>query len=781
MKRVVLALTLAWGLGGFVRAEDPVYFADARLKEKVELDLWLWDPTPSDMLGLTSLKAASWGITDLTGLEYATNLSELELHFNQVSDLSPLAGLTELQRLVLNNNQISDISALAGLTNLTHLDVHDNDIGDISPLAGLTNLRTLVIRLNPISDLAPLAGLTSLQDLDAHMLEVSDVAPLAGLTDLQRLVLQFNRISDVSPLAGLTGLRELNLRYNRISDLWPLTGLVNLEDLSLRSNQISDIAPLTGMKGLRLLDLEGNLDLNQEAYCRHLYAIVGNGTSVQYSLSRGIPTGVVARDHGAQGRVDVTWNAVCQGPLYEVYYRVYRSMPPADPKTAVSAWQTSLSFTDTSVEPDVRYAYWVRTATSGTGDNPSDFSNPADTSAPQQPMLTLSSTAGGSVTVPGEGSFPVDGRLISVMARPIDPSLYFFAGWSGTAVDAGKVSALAQSSTLVTVDADYTLRAHFATFMEALYVDDDAPSDPGPRVTVTSDPQENGTALHPFDKIQEAIEVATKGATIFVRPGVYRENLDLLGKNVHVTGLDPNGGPFPVIEGNDTGPVVSFTSNEDPNCLLTGLVISAGRGQRAGAIVCLGSSPTLANCLIVGNRAAGHAGAAVYCQESHAWFENCTIADNVGGPQGGAIVLDRSPVTLHNSVVWANTPQAIVPDANSSPSITYCALAGGWPDEGNIDVDPLFAHPGYWADPDRLKAEVDPNRPDAVWVPGDYHLRSRTGRWEPQTQTWVQDEVTSGAIDAGDPASPVDAEPAPHGDAINLGAYGGTAQASLGQ
>jgi hypothetical protein len=775
MRRVFCALMLAVGLccpaGGQDPVYDgPVYFADAQLKEVVERDLWTWDPTPADMLGLTSLKATMGEISDLTGLEYATNLTELELHFNHISDISPLAGLTELRRLVINNNLIDDISALAGLTNLRHLDVHDNLISDISVLSGLTKLQTLVIRLNALGDLSPLAALTDLEDLDAHMTDVSDVSPLAGLTSLKRLILQFNHISDLSGLAGLTELRELNLRYNRISDVSPLAGLSDLEDLNLLSNEIRDIAPLTTMTSLKRLNLEGNPNLEQEAYRHHLYTIVDNGTSVQYSAHTRVPTGVVVKDYTSQGWIEVNWNEVCQGPLYDVYYRVYRSIPPDDLKTPVSEWQTSLSFSDTSIEPGVSYAYWVRTATSSQGDDASDYGGPGDASGSHGPVLMLSSTAGGSVTVPGEGTFPVNGRTITVTATPIDSSLFFFAGWTGSAVDAGQVSHPAQSSTLVTVDSDSTLRAHFMSFMDVLYVDDDA----------SHGPQENGTALHPFDRIQEAIEAASKGATIVVRPGIYRENIDLLGKNVHLTGLDPNGSPLPIIEGLASGPVVSFTRGEDPNCTLTGLVITSGKSRQTGAIACVGSSPTLTNCLIVGNRATDGNGAAIHCQNSQARFVNCTIADNVGDPQGAAIVLVNSPVTMSNSIVWDNTPSQIVLRGDSGPSIVYSSVAGGWPDAGNLEAEPLFAYPGYWADPDYLKTQVDPSRPDAVWVGGDYHLKSRTGRWDPQIRAWVQDSVTSPCIDAGDPAAPVGDEPPPHGHIINLGAYGGTNQASKG-
>jgi hypothetical protein len=40
------------------------------------------------------------------------------------------------------------------------------------------------------------------------------------------------------------------------------------------------------------------------------------------------------------------------------------------------------------------------------------------------------------------------------------------------------------------------------------------------------------------------------------------------------------------------------------------------------------------------------------------------------------------------------------------------------------------------------------------------------------------DEVTSPCIDVGDPMSPIGLEPFPNGGVVNMGAYGGTAEAS---
>jgi len=104
-KRTTLIILWALVVHGPIHAEEPVYFA-------VEQTLGVTDPTASDMLGLTNLYASWRGISDLTGLEYATNLTWLDLNHNQISDLSPLAGLTNLTQLGLWSNQISDLSPL---------------------------------------------------------------------------------------------------------------------------------------------------------------------------------------------------------------------------------------------------------------------------------------------------------------------------------------------------------------------------------------------------------------------------------------------------------------------------------------------------------------------------------------------------------------------------------------------------------------------------------------------------------------------------------------------
>ncbi len=145
--------------------------------------------TRADMAntGFTSLAANDREITNITGLEYATNLTELVLNGNNISDISALSGLTALTDLNLSDNNISDISVLSKLTALTRLDLSDNNISDISVLSKLTALTWLDLHGNKISNLDALVGLINLQILQLHSNRITDIGEFRKLTVLTSL------------------------------------------------------------------------------------------------------------------------------------------------------------------------------------------------------------------------------------------------------------------------------------------------------------------------------------------------------------------------------------------------------------------------------------------------------------------------------------------------------------------------------------------------------------------------------------------------------------------
>ena len=234
-----------------------------------------------------------------------------------------------------------------------------------------------------------------------------------------------------------------------------------------------------------------------------------------------------------------------------------------------------------------------------------------------------------------------------------------------------------------------------------------------------------------------------------------------------------------IIRDNSTRAVGGGVSCWHGSLTMIHCTIMGNMAQKCGAGVYVGrASATLTNCLIFRNTAGiDWGGGGVICSYPGAslTIHNCTICGNSAGDWdwgGGGVLCRQASATITNSIICANTApkgrEISVQDAASTLNITYSNVAGGQPGvsveggcmldwgPGNIDADPLFADPKN----------------------DDYHLKSQAGRWDPNSQTWVLDDVTSLCIDGGDQNSDWTAELWPYGERINMGAYGGTSQAS---
>ena len=516
-------------------------------------------------------------------------------------------------------------------------------------------------------------------------------------------------------------LQKLEIDDNRIVDISPLAGLSHLQTLNLHENQINDISSLVGLTSLQILSLHENQISD--------ITFLANLSNLQWL---NLHSNQISDISPLVGLTSLQYLILAYNPLNQEACDIYI------PQLA---------------------------------NNPGMYYNGSCSVG----GLTISSTVGGTVIRPGEGTFTYERSEPLFLEARADPG-FVFVNWTGSLTSP-------QNPTNLNLEyGHYEIRANFLSIRDTIYVDDNASGDHGPGDPNVSDPGEDGTPEHPFDSIQEAIEVAKEGARVIVRPGTYPETIEFLGKAIEVNGLNsdnPNIMDFPVINGQGKGTVVRFTQREGSNSVLTGLVITGGKGRLAGGIHCSESSPRIVNCLIVGNRSTeSESGGGISCSESRATFINCTMAGNNGGVRGAGLWFKNSQAEMTNSIVWGNGPVEVLAEGSNQPVITYTDVGGGWPGLGDLDSDPLFVRPGYWSDPKDATKPKPASDPTAVWVSGDYHLRSAAGRWDPAAKAWINDTVTSPCIDTGDTLSPIGAEPMPNGNRINLGVYGGTVQTS---
>ncbi len=81
------------------------------------------------------------------------------------------------------------------------------------------------------------------------------------------------------------------------------------------------------------------------------------------------PTGVYASDF-YELEIEISWNLVSGA----THYQVYRANSLIGTKTPISGWNTENYYLDSPVTPGISYWYWVKAATSSSGDNASEYS-----------------------------------------------------------------------------------------------------------------------------------------------------------------------------------------------------------------------------------------------------------------------------------------------------------------------------------------------------------------------------------------------------------------------
>ncbi|MHC4207506.1 MAG: right-handed parallel beta-helix repeat-containing protein, partial [Planctomycetota bacterium] len=260
---------------------------------------------------------------------------------------------------------------------------------------------------------------------------------------------------------------------------------------------------------------------------------------------------------------------------------------------------------------------------------------------------------------------------------------------------------------------------------------------------------------------------------------------NIISKNVFAITTSTGGGGLTSCDGTIIGNIIEYNSTNQRggacyNCagdivgnrfigntsLLTGGALSSCRGR-------------ITNNIIAGNRSRS-GGGLFGCYQIY----NNTVVSNVAEETGGA--LSQCQGYVRNNIIAYNSASSI----GGISGISYNSYNAFYLNEGgnfgngstqgtgDIFEDPRFVSNGYWDN------SGTPDDSDDIWIDdGDYHVKSEAGRWSYVDQGWVYDNLTSLCIDAGgepdDPNSDWTAELWPHGKRINMGAYGGTIEASM--
>ena len=382
--------------------------------------------------------------------------------------------------------------------------------------------------------------------------------------------------------------------------------------------------------------------------------------------------------------IRVNWAA--NGNPFGTLYRCQNTTNGAD-----SGWIRSTSFDSVDLEPFTTYSFRVKarnangieTAWTDLGQQTTGYRS-----------LTISSTQGGQVDIPGEDIFHyTPGAVVNLQANAGEH--YHFTHWSGSAVDAGRIEDPNSVTTNVTVDGHYTLVANF--LRTRIYVDIRA-----------GGANDGSNWNNAFTSLQDALDTAHKGNKILVAQGLYTPDIgqnrtpgDYSVSFAIPNGVEVRGGYAGTGQANpDTRDVVTYQTilsgdlnaddtrvkdvydlygqvsrldnslhvvtahDVDSTTLLDGFTITAGNSHDGAGIQLIRSDIIIAQCTIEKNRSGRLSG-----DGSEGWGQGagvssfygepallaCTFRLNFSGAWGGALYSFRSNTALRDCFFQANS------------------------------------------------------------------------------------------------------------------------------
>jgi hypothetical protein len=335
-----------------------------------------------------------------------------------------------------------------------------------------------------------------------------------------------------------------------------------------------------------------------------------------------------------------------------------------------------------------------------------------------------------------------------------------------------------------------------------------------------SDETGDGSVENPFATIQHGIDASSNSDTVLVSAGTYVETINYNGKNIvvgslYLTTQDTSYISSTIIDGNQSGGVVTFESGEDSLSVLSGFTIQNGyknsnpedgagifiynaaatldhliikdnvAERYGGGIAIQGIGTTIiSNTYILNNNAANYGGG-VIVRNSDVDFQNCIIINNISGGSGSALHITKygggnqdggtvnlSDCLISNNISSGNEPSIYATDFNLS--ITNCTIANNsgaiWIDQQDLEsqlniINTIIWDSGELIMTGDLASNITYSNIQGSWE-GEGNIDNNPLFCNPYSEDYTL-ASNSPCIDAGDPNTPTD----PDGTIANMGAY----------
>jgi Leucine-rich repeat (LRR) protein len=237
----------------------------------------------NEALFVTNIGIVESNVTNVTGIEYFTNLKLLNVFENNITTLD-FTMLPSLEYLYINSNPLTSLN-VTGLVNLKELTVVGSNLNTLDA-SSLTSLTLLNCNSNLLSSVN-VAGLSNLKEFRCGNNQLTSLN-LTGLPNLESLFCDYNELPAID-FTGLTSAKIIYCTHNQLTSL-NLTGLPNLLTLNCDYNLINSLNFLSvpnlvslslGNNPMTSINLNGLINL-LHLTCDHVQATTLNLAPLNY-------------------------------------------------------------------------------------------------------------------------------------------------------------------------------------------------------------------------------------------------------------------------------------------------------------------------------------------------------------------------------------------------------------------------------------------------------------------------------------------------------------------
>ncbi len=205
-----------------------------------------------------SLDCSGLNISNLTGIEKFTKLTELYCYNNTISNLDSVKNLADLTNLYCYNNPLKSLPSLSKMTKLSQLSCGLTQLTALPDLSTNTSLTIISCFTSQITAIPGLSKLVNLQNLLCYENPLKTIEDLSNLKNLNTLMCFSNELTDIPGLSKLTALQTLIAGNNPIVSFPDISNLTQMWSLLIWNCNLTTPPDISKMKSLFVFDVNIN-------------------------------------------------------------------------------------------------------------------------------------------------------------------------------------------------------------------------------------------------------------------------------------------------------------------------------------------------------------------------------------------------------------------------------------------------------------------------------------------------------------------------------------------